>query len=232
MSKLGKRLKQVREQINSDKIYAVDDAFKFLSEHSKVKFDESVDVAIKLGVNPTKSDQVVRGATILPQGTGKSVRVAVFTQGPKAEAAKEAGADFVGMDDLADEIKNGMMDFDVVIASPDAMRVVGKLGTVLGPRGLMPNPKVGTVTPDVVTAIKNNKSGQAMYRVDKAGIIHTMIGKVSFSSDALKENLMALLVDLNKKKPASAKGKYLQKISVSSTMGPGLEIDQSSLDLK
>ncbi len=232
MAKQGKRLKQIREKFDSGNVFHVDEAFKFLSENSKVKFDESIDVAIKLGVNATKSDQVVRGATILPQGTGKNVRVAVFTQGPKAEAAKEAGADFVGMDDLAEEIKKGMMDFDVVIASPDAMRVVGKLGTVLGPRGLMPNPKVGTVTPDVVTAIKNNKSGQAMYRVDKAGIIHTMIGKASFSAEALKENLMALIVDLNKKKPSSAKGKYFVKISVSSTMGPGLEIDQASLDLK
>lgn len=232
MAKLGKRLKAIRESIDADKLYQAEEAFKFLSENSKVKFDESVDVAIKLGVDAKKSDQVVRGATILPAGTGKSVRVAVFTQGPKAEAAKEAGADYVGMDDLADEIKGGMMDFDVVIASPDAMRVVGKLGTVLGPRGLMPNPKVGTVTPDVVTAIKNNKSGQAIYRVDKNSIIHTMIGKVSFSPDALKENLMALLLDLNKKKPSAAKGKYLQKISVSSTMGPGLEVDIAALDLK
>jgi len=232
MAKTGKRLKNIAEKLEVGKAYELSEAFKFLSDHSKVKFDESVDVSIQLGVDATKSDQVVRGATILPQGTGKSVRVAVFTQGPKADAAKEAGADFVGMDDLADEIKGGMMDFDVVIASPDAMRVVGKLGTVLGPRGLMPNPKVGTVTPDVVTAIKNNKSGQAMYRIDKAGIIHTMIGKVSFSADALTENLMALLVDLNKKKPSAAKGKYLKKISVSSTMGPGLMIDVSSIDLK
>ncbi len=232
MAKTGKRLKNIAEKLEVGKTYELAEAFKFLSDNSKVKFDESVDVSIQLGVDATKSDQVVRGATILPQGTGKSVRVAVFTQGPKADAAKEAGADFVGMDDLADEIKGGMMDFDVVIASPDAMRVVGKLGTVLGPRGLMPNPKVGTVTPDVVTAIKNNKSGQAMYRIDKAGIIHTMIGKVSFSADALTENLMALLVDLNKKKPSAAKGKYLKKISVSSTMGPGLMIDVSSIDLK
>ena len=229
---IGKRLKSMREQLDSEKAYGIDEAFKFLSDNSKVKFDESVDVSIKLGVDASKSDQVVRGATIMPAGTGKNIRVAVFTQGPKAEAAKEAGADFVGMDDLADEIKGGMMDFDVVIASPDAMRVVGKLGTVLGPRGLMPNPKVGTVTPDVVTAIKNNKSGQAMYRIDKAGIIHTMIGKVSFSGDSLKENLMALLKDLAKKKPSAAKGKYIQKISISSTMGPGLIIDQASLDLK
>jgi len=228
---MGKRLKSIHEKFDSEKTYEIDEAFKFLSENSKVKFDESVDVAIRLGVDAGKSDQVVRGATILPAGTGKTVRVAVFTQGPKAELAKEAGADYVGMDDLADEIKGGMMDFDVVIASPDAMRVVGKLGTVLGPRGLMPNPKVGTVTPDVVTAIKNNKSGQAMYRIDKNGIIHTMIGKVSFSADALKENLMALLVDLNKKKPSTAKGKYLQKLTVSSTMGPGLEVDIASLDL-
>jgi len=232
MAKLGKRLKSIKEKIEQDQLFTVEEAFKFLSENSKVKFDESVDVSIKLGVDATKSDQVVRGATILPAGTGKNIRVAVFTQGPKADAAKEAGADFVGMDDLADEIKGGMMDFDVVIASPDAMRVVGKLGTVLGPRGLMPNPKVGTVTPDVVTAIKNNKSGQAMYRIDKAGIIHTMIGKVSFTADALKENLMALLKDLNKKKPSAAKGKYIKKISVSSTMGAGLEVDVASLDLK
>ena len=232
MAKLGKRLKAIREKFNSEETYAIDDAIKILSENSKVKFDESVDVAIKLGVDATKSDQAVRGATILPAGTGKTIRVAVFTQGPKADAAKEGGADYVGMDDLADEIKGGMMDFDVVIASPDAMRVVGKLGTVLGPRGLMPNPKVGTVTPDVVTAIKNNKAGQAMYRIDKAGIIHTMIGKVSFSADSLKENLDALLKDLVKKKPSSAKGKYIQKVVVSSTMGPGIEVDQSSLDLK
>ena len=232
MAHLGKRLKAIYEKLDKEKSYAVDEAFGFLNTHSKTKFDESVDVSIKLGIDASKSDQVVRGATILPQGTGKTVRVAVFTQGEKADAAKEAGADYVGMDDLADEIKGGMMDFDVVIASPDAMRVVGKLGTVLGPRGLMPNPKVGTVTPDVVTAIKNNKSGQAMYRVDKSGIIHTMIGKVSFTAEALKENLMALLTDLNKKKPPGAKGKYLQKISVSSTMGPGIVIDQASLDLK
>lgn len=232
MAKVGKRLKAVRESVNGQALFSLQDAFKFLSENSKVKFNESIDVAVKLGVNPTKSDQVVRGATILPQGTGKSVKVAVFTQGPKADEAKAAGADYVGMDDLADEIKGGLMDFDVVIASPDAMRVVGKLGTILGPRGLMPNPKVGTVTPDVVTAVKNNKSGQAMYRVDKAGIIHTMIGKADFTPEALTENLMALLSDLIKKKPSAAKGKYIKKISVSSTMGPGLEIDQSTLDLK
>ncbi len=232
MAKLGKRLKAIREKFNAEEAYGIDEAIKILSDNSKVKFDESVDVAIKLGVDATKSDQVVRGATIMPAGTGKNIRVAVFTQGPKADAAKEAGADFVGMDDLADEIKGGMMDFDVVIASPDAMRVVGKLGTVLGPRGLMPNPKVGTVTPDVVTAIKNNKAGQAMYRIDKNGIIHTMIGKVSFTVDSLKENLDALLKDLVKKKPSSAKGKYIQKVVVSTTMGPGIEVDQSSLDLK
>jgi large subunit ribosomal protein L1 len=232
MAKAGKRLKEIRGKLTQGQVFDIDDAFKFLSENSKVKFDESVDVSIKLGVDATKSDQVVRGATILPAGTGKTVRVAVFTQGAKAEAAKEAGADYVGMDDLADEIKGGMMDFDVVIASPDAMRVVGKLGTVLGPRGLMPNPKVGTVTPDVVTAIKNNKSGQAMYRIDKAGIIHTMIGKVSFAPDSLKENLMALIKDLIKKKPSSAKGKYIRKLSVSSTMGAGIEVDIASLNLK
>lgn len=232
MAKLGKRLKSIREKLEVEKAYSIEEAFKFLSDNSKVKFDESIDVSIHLGVDASKSDQVVRGATNMPSGTGKNVRVAVFTQGPKADAAREAGADFVGMDDLADEIKGGMMDFDVVIASPDAMRVVGKLGTVLGPRGLMPNPKVGTVTPDVVTAIKNNKSGQAMYRIDKAGIIHTMIGKASFTAEALKENLVALLGDLAKKKPSSAKGKYIQKISVSSTMGPSLLVDQASLDLK
>ena len=232
MANLGKRLKSIHEKLEEGQLFAIEDAFKFLSDNSKVKFDESVDVSVKLGVDASKSDQVVRGATILPAGTGKTIRVAVFAQGAKAEAAKEAGADFVGMDDLADEIKGGMMDFDVVIASPDAMRVVGKLGTVLGPRGLMPNPKVGTVTPDVVTAIKNNKSGQAMYRIDKAGIIHTMIGKVSFTPDALKQNLMALLKDLIKKKPSAAKGKYIKKLSVSSTMGAGLEVDIASLDLK
>ncbi len=232
MAKLGKRLKAIREKINPEETYVIDEVIKLLSENSKVKFDESVDVAIKLGVDATKSDQVVRGATIMPAGTGKNIRIAVFTQGPKADAAKEAGADFAGMDDLADEIKGGMMDFDVVIASPDAMRVVGKLGTVLGPRGLMPNPKVGTVTPDVVTAIKNNKAGQAMYRIDKNGIIHTMIGKISFTVDSLKENLDALLKDLIKKKPSGAKGKYIQKVVISTTMGPGIEVDQSSLDLK
>ena len=232
MAKIGKRLKAIRESFNAEETYAIDDALKMLKDNSKVKFNESIDVAIKLGVDATKSDQVVRGATILPAGTGKNIRVAVFTQGPKADAAKEAGADFVGMDDLAEEIKKGMMDFDVVIASPDAMRVVGKLGTVLGPRGLMPNPKVGTVTPDVVTAIKNNKSGQAMYRIDKNGIIHTMIGKVDFEVNSLKENLDALLKDLVKKKPSAAKGKYIQKVSVSSTMGAGIEVDQASLDLK
>jgi len=231
MAKVGKRLKAIKEKIDTSKQYSIDEAFKLLSESSKVKFDESVDISVKLGVDATKSDQVVRGATILPSGTGKTVRVAVFTQGPKAEEAKAAGADFVGMDDLADEIKRGMMDFDVVIASPDAMRVVGKLGTVLGPRGLMPNPKVGTVTPDVATAVKNNKSGQAMYRIDKNGIIHSMIGKVSFTTDALKENLIALLTDLNKKRPSASKGKYLQKLVVTSTMGPGLEVDISSVEL-
>ena len=227
----GKRLKALKAKLDVTKAYGIEEAFKFLTENSSVKFNESIDVSVSLGIDANKSDQVVRGATIMPQGTGKSIKVAVFTQGEKAEAAKAAGADYVGMDDLADEIKKGMMDFDVVIASPDAMRVVGKLGTVLGPRGLMPNPKVGTVTPDVVTAIKNNKSGQAMYRVDKAGIIHSMIGKASFTPAALTENLMALLGDLNKKKPSQAKGKYLQKISISSTMGPGLLIDQASLDL-
>ncbi len=200
-----------------------------VSELATSKFVESVDVSIKLGIDPRKSDQVVRGATVMPNGTGKDVRVAVFTGEGNAEAAKGAGADFVGMDELAAEIKGGMMDFDVVIASPDAMRVVGMLGQVLGPRGLMPNPKTGTVTPDVVSAIKNAKSGQVRFRADKAGIVHASIGKVDFAPEKLKENLNALIEDLNKAKPAAAKGTYMKKVSVSSTMGPGLVIDQSTL---
>jgi large subunit ribosomal protein L1 len=196
-----------------------------------VKFKEAVDVSVNLGVDPRKSDQVVRSSTVLPHGTGKTVRVAVFTQGANADAAKEAGADVVGMDDLADAVKAGNMDFDVVIASPDAMRVVGQLGQILGPRGLMPNPKVGTVTPDVATAVKNAKAGQVRYRTDKAGIIHCSIGKVDFKVDALRDNLNALLVDLNKLKPASSKGVYVKKITVSTTMGPGLVVDQASLGL-
>jgi large subunit ribosomal protein L1 len=211
--------------------YPIDDALALLQELSGVKFKESVDVSVNLGVDPRKSDQVVRGATVLPNGTGKSVRVAVFTQGPNAEAAKDAGADIVGMDDLAEEVKKGNMDFDVVIASPDAMRVVGALGQILGPRGLMPNPKVGTVTPDVATAVKNAKAGQVRYRTDKGGIIHCPIGRVDFEISALKENLGALLADLTKAKPTSAKGIYMKKVSVSTTMGPGLQVDQTSLDV-
>jgi large subunit ribosomal protein L1 len=195
------------------------------------KFDQSVDVSVNLGVDPRKSDQVVRGSTVLPNGTGKSVRVAVFAQGPNADAAKEAGADIVGFEDLADDIKKGNMDFDVVIASPDAMRVVGQLGQILGPRGLMPNPKVGTVTPDVAGAVKNAKAGQVRYRTDKAGIIHCAVGKVSFDVASLKTNIDALLADLNKAKPSSAKGVYFKKVSVSSTMGPGIVVDKATLNI-
>ena len=231
MAKLSKRQKAVKEIIEHGKLYAVDDAMALLKEMPKAKFTESVDVAVNLGVDPRKSDQVVRSATVLPHGTGKSVRVAVFTQGENAEKAKAAGADIVGFEDLAEEVKKGNMDFDVVIATPDAMRIVGQLGQILGPRGLMPNPKVGTVTPDVVTAVTNAKSGQVRYRTDKAGIIHCPIGNVSFDGNILKENLEALLVDLKKIKPASAKGHYLKKITVSSTMGPGILIDQATLEL-
>ena len=229
MAKLNKRQKTVAEKLERGKFYAVEDAMNLLKDMPKVKFTESVDVAIKLGVDPRKSDQVVRSATVLPNGTGKTVRVAVFTQGENAEKAKAAGADVVGFEDLAEEVKKGNMDFDVVIATPDAMRIVGQLGQILGPRGLMPNPKVGTVTPDVVTAVKNAKSGQVRYRTDKAGILHCPIGNVSFDAKTLTENLEALLVDLRKIKPTSAKGQYLKKISVSSTMGPGILIDQATL---
>ncbi len=231
MAKLSKRAKMINEKVEHGKLYPVEEAFSLLSELSQVKFTESVDVSVNLGVDPRKSDQVVRSSTVLPNGTGKTVRVAVFTQGANAEAAREAGADVVGMDDLAEEVKKGNMDFDVVIASPDAMRVVGQLGQILGPRGLMPNPKVGTVTPDVAAAVKNAKAGQVRYRTDKAGIIHCSIGKVDFAVDALKENLQALLADLNKLKPASAKGVYMKKVTVSTTMGPGLQVDQASLEL-
>lgn len=229
MAKLTKRAKVIAEKLEAGKAYAVDDAVKLLGELSSVKFKESIDVAINLGVDPRKSDQAVRGATTLPFGTGKDVRVAVFAQGENAEKAKEAGADVVGFEDLAESIKGGNMDFDVVIASPDAMRVVGQLGQILGPRGLMPNPKVGTVTPDVAAAVKNAKAGQVRYRTDKKGIIHGGIGKIGFESDAIKGNLEALLADLKKAKPASAKGTYVQKVVLSSTMGPGILIDQSSL---
>ena len=231
MAKLSKRQKLIKEKVDSSKAYGIDEAVSLLKELSTVKFSETVDAAINLGIDPRKSDQAVRGATSLPNGTGKEVRVAVFTQGANADAAKEAGAEFVGMDELAAQIKGGMMDFDVVIADPAAMRVVGQLGQVLGPRGLMPNPKTGTVTPDVVGAVKKAKAGQVRFRADKGGVIHGGIGKLSFEPSAIKENLEALIADLKKAKPASAKGVYLKKISLSTTMGPGLMIDQSSLEV-
>lgn len=231
MARLTKRAKAIAEKIEHGKQYAIDEALGLLSELSRVKFRESVDVSVNLGVDPRKSDQVVRSSTVLPHGTGKTVRVAVFTQGANADAARDAGADIVGMDELAEEVKKGNMDFDVVIASPDAMRVVGQLGQILGPRGLMPNPKVGTVTADVATAVKNAKAGQVRYRTDKAGIIHCTIGKADFKVDHLRENLQALLIDLNKLKPSSAKGVYMKKITVSTTMGPGLSVDQATLGL-
>ncbi|HEY7885907.1 MAG TPA: 50S ribosomal protein L1 [Cellvibrionaceae bacterium] len=229
MAKLSKRQRAIAEKVDRTKQYSIEEAVALLKELSSVKFAETVDVSVNLGIDPRKSDQAVRGATTLPHGNGKDVRVAVFAQGANADAAKAAGAEFVGMDELAAEIKGGMMDFDVVIASPDAMRVVGALGQVLGPRGLMPNPKTGTVTPDVVTAVKNAKAGQVRYRADKGGIIHGGIGKLTFDANALKENLEALLADLKKSKPSTAKGVYLQKIALSTTMGPGLVIDHSSL---
>jgi len=231
MAKLSKRQKAIREKVESGRLYGAEDAFALLKDISSVKFSESVEVAVNLGVDPRKSDQVVRGATVLPNGTGRTVRVAVFTQGPNADAALEAGADKVGMDDLAEEVKAGILDFDVVIASPDAMRVVGQLGQILGPRGLMPNPKVGTVTPNVAEAVQNAKAGQVRYRTDKAGIIHAAIGKVDFAPAALKQNLESLLADLKKAKPSAAKGVYMKKVTVSSTMGPGLTLDQASLDV-
>jgi large subunit ribosomal protein L1 len=226
---MSKRVKAVREKVEGGKAYPIDEALSLLKQTSAVKFRESVDVSVNLGVDPRKSDQVVRSATLLPNGTGKTVRVAVFTQGVNADAAREAGADAVGMEDLAESVKAGNLDFDVVIASPDAMRVVGQLGQILGPRGLMPNPKVGTVTPDVSTAVKNAKAGQVRYRTDKAGIIHCSIGKLDFEVSALQENLQALLADLNKIKPAAAKGVYMKKVTVSTTMGPGIMVDQASL---
>lgn len=229
MAGMSKRKKAIREQVDRSKVYSVAEALELLKKTSNVKFTESVDVAIRLGVDPRKSDQNVRGSSVLPNGTGKTVRVAVFTQGENVEKALEAGADVVGMDDLHDQIKGGDMNFDVVIASPDAMRVVGKLGQVLGPRGLMPNPKVGTVTPDVAAAVQNAKAGQVRFRTDKGGIIHSTIGKVSFEVDALAENLSALLKDLVKLKPATAKGQYVKKVAVSTTMGPGLVVDHLSL---
>ena len=229
MAKLGKRAKAIREKVDPLKQYALDEAFTLLKELSSVKFEESVDVAVNLGVDPRKSDQVVRGSSVLPNGTGKTVRVAVFAQGAQADAAKEAGADIVGFDDLAETIKAGNMDFDVVIAAPDAMRVVGALGTILGPRGLMPNPKVGTVTPNVAEAVTNAKAGQVRYRADKGGIVHCTLGKVSFGPTELQQNLQQLVSDLVKAKPSAAKGVYMRKITVSTTMGPGLTVDHSPL---
>lgn len=230
MAKLTKRQKLIAEKVEEGKAYSIEEAVSLLSEFSsQVKFNESIDIAVNLGVDARKSDQAVRGSTVLPAGTGKTVRVAVFTQGENAEKAKAAGADLIGMDELAADVKAGNMDFDVVIATPDAMRVVGQLGQVLGPRGLMPNPKVGTVTPDVETAVKNAKAGQVRYRTDKNGIIHTVVGNAEFGVDAIKQNIEALLADLKKAKPAAAKGVYMKKITLSSTMGPGLLIDQSSL---
>ncbi|WP_261842615.1 50S ribosomal protein L1 [Aliamphritea ceti] len=229
MAKLTKRQKAIAEKVQPGKQYTVEEAVAVLTEVSAVKFKESVDVAVNLGVDPRKSDQNVRGSSVLPNGTGKEVRVAVFAQGENAEKAKEAGADVVGFDDLAEQIKGGDLNFDVVIATPDAMRVVGQLGQVLGPRGLMPNPKVGTVTPDVVTAVNNAKSGQVRFRTDKNGIIHAGVGKVDFDAAAIKGNLEALMAELKKLKPSTAKGVYVKKVTLSTTMGPGLAIDQSSL---
>jgi large subunit ribosomal protein L1 len=229
MAKLTKRAKAIREQVEPGKVYAAEDAFTMLKTLSTVKFIENVDVAVNLGVDPRKSDQVVRGAAVLPHGTGKDVRVAVFTQGANADAATAAGADRVGMEDLAEEMKGGSLNYDVVIASPDAMRVVGQLGKLLGPRGLMPNPKVGTVTPDVAQAVTNAKAGQVRYRTDKAGIIHCPLGKLDFEPQKLRENLEALLGNLVKAKPSAAKGVYMQKVTVSSTMGPGLTVDHGAL---
>jgi large subunit ribosomal protein L1 len=228
---VAKRVKAWKDKIVPGKHYPIDEALGLVKEFSKAKFAESLDVAVNLGIDASKSDQQVRGSTVMPNGTGKSVRVAVFTSGKNAEAAKAAGADIVGLDDLAAEVKKGVINFDVVIASPDAMRVVGQLGQILGPRGLMPNPKVGTVTPNVADAVKNAKAGQVRYRTDKAGIVHCPIGKATFEAPKLKENLMALLHDLQKVKPASSKGVFLKKITLSSTMGPGVIVDQASLGL-
>ncbi|MBV4396773.1 MULTISPECIES: 50S ribosomal protein L1 [Pseudomonadota] len=229
MAKLSKRAAAIAEKIDRTKLYPVTEALTLVKETATAKFDESIDVAVQLGIDPKKSDQLVRGSVVLPAGTGKTVRVAVFAQGEKAEAAKEAGADIVGMEDLADQIKSGQFDFDIVIASPDTMRIVGALGQILGPRGLMPNPKVGTVTPDVATAVKNAKAGQIQYRTDKAGIIHATIGRASFGTEQLQENLAALIDALNKARPASSKGVYLRKVAVSSTMGGGAKVEIASL---
>lgn len=229
MAKLSKRQQVFREKVDRYRFYPANEAFSLLQSLPAPRFTETVEVAVNLGVDPRKSDQIVRGSTVLPNGTGKSVRVAVFAQGDKADAAREAGADVVGMEDLAEQIKGGDLDFNVVIASPDTMGTVGKLGTTLGPRGLMPNPKVGTVTQDVATAVKNAKAGQVRYRTDRKGVIHAGIGKIDFSPDQLRENLEALVSDLWKAKPASAKGVYMKKISVSSTMGPGVNVDLATL---
>ncbi len=229
MAKLQKRMKAWATKIVPGKTYEIDQAFALVKEFAVAKFDESVDVAVNLGIDATKSDQQVRGSTVLPNGTGKTVRVAVFTSGKNQDVAREAGADIVGLEDLAEKVKAGEMDFDVVIASPDAMRVVGALGQILGPRGLMPNPKVGTVTPDVAGAVKNAKAGQVRYRCDKAGIVHCQVGRASFEGGKLKENLQALLTDLLRIKPSSSKGIYIQKVTISSTMGPGVTIERSTL---
>ena len=231
MAKLTRRQKEIAEKVDPEKSYAIDEAVTVLSDLAKTKFSESFDVSVNLGVDPRKSDQVVRGATTLPHGTGKSVRVAVIAQGENADKATAAGADIVGFEDLAETIKGGTMDFDVLIATPDAMRLVGQLGKILGPRGLMPNPKTGTVTPDVEAAVSNAKAGQVQFRTDKAGIIHGRVGQVGFDADKVKANLEALIEDLKKAKPASAKGVYLKKITLSTTMGPGLSIDQASLEV-
>ena len=232
MAKLTKKQKLIAEKFDSEKFYALPDALEILSSVSSSKFKEALDVSVNLGVDPRKSDQVVRGATTLPHGTGKDVKVAVFAQGENAEKAQQAGADVVGFEDLGEEIKGGKIDFDVLIATPDAMRIVGQLGKVLGPRGLMPNPKTGTVTTDVEVAVKNSKSGQVQFRTDKAGLVHGRVGQLGFTAEQIKENIQALLVDLKKAKPAAAKGVYLKKLTLSSTMGPGLNIDQASLEVQ
>ena len=229
MAKLTKRQQALQGKVDRNKLYPLTEALTLAKDLATAKFDESIDVALNLGVDPRKSDQVVRGSVVLPAGTGKTMRVAVFAQGDKAEAATAAGADIVGFEDLADQVKAGNMDFDIVIATPDAMRIVGQLGQILGPRGLMPNPKVGTVTMDVTTAVKNAKAGQVQYRTDKGGIVHSTIGRASFGVDALEQNLRALVDALVKARPASAKGQYLKKIAVSSTMGPGVHVDQSTV---
>jgi large subunit ribosomal protein L1 len=229
MGAVAKRMKPWAEKIVPGKQFPIDEALALVKQFATAKFDESVDVAVNLGIDPTKSDQQVRGSTVLPHGTGKVVRVAVFTSGKNADAAREAGADIVGLEDLAEKVKAGELNFDVVVASPDAMRVVGQLGQILGPRGLMPNPKVGTVTPDVAGAVRNAKAGQVRFRADKAGVLHCTLGKASFEVKALRENLQALLADLQKARPAAAKGVYMKRVAVSSTMGPGVQVDLSSL---